>query len=711
MTSEAISPPYRDTERPLDERVEDLLSRMTREEKINLMQHKAKGSERLGIPDYNWWNECLHGVARAGRATVFPQAIGLAASFDEELVARIASAIGDEGRAKHHAAAKAGNRGQFFGLTYWTPNINIFRDPRWGRGQETYGEDPHLTGRIATAFIRGLQGDHPKYLKAAACAKHFAVHSGPEAERHSFDARCSPYDLWDTYLPAFKDAVDAGVEAVMGAYNRTNGEPCCAHSFLINEVLRGRWKFDGHFVSDCWALRDFHQNHRVTANPLESAALAVRAGCDLNCGETYELLGEALDEGLLEESDLDPCVRRLLRAFFRLGVFDPQSEVPYAHTDEAVVCSPEHNRLALEAALKGITLLKNDNRILPLAEVQNLLIVGTSCANVDVLMGNYYGTSDRMVTVVEGICKRLPPGTKCEYRPGMRPEVPNDNPIDYTLHESAKADAIIVSIGLSPWLEGEEGDALASSARGDLPDPRIPRHQVDYLRRLKEGGAKLIALWFGGSPLILGDVPDIVDALLWVGYPGQAGGEAIAQIVFGHASPSGKLPFTVYKDINDLPPFSDYSMRGRTYRYFEKEPAFPFGFGLGYSETRFSNLTAPDEIAAGDPLEISVTLSNLGERPCDEVAQVYLRPINPGIPAPNIALKAFRRVTLAPRESRRLDFTLAPDSMNLVTKNGDRILIPGDYELMVATHAPIRGSEKRSTSPPARHSLRLVDPR
>ncbi|MFP4282096.1 MAG: glycoside hydrolase family 3 N-terminal domain-containing protein [Opitutales bacterium] len=711
MTSEAASALYFDTERPLDERVEDLLRRMTREEKINLMQHEAKGSERLGIPDYNWWNECLHGVARAGRATVFPQAIGLAASFDEDLVARVASAIGDEGRAKHHAAAQAGNRGQFFGLTYWTPNVNIFRDPRWGRGQETYGEDPYLTGRLGSAFIRGLQGDHPKYLKAAACAKHFAVHSGPEAERHSFDARCSTYDLWDTYLPAFKDAVDAGVESFMGAYNRTNGEPCCAHSFLIKDVLRGRWKFDGHFVSDCWALRDFHQHHGVTANPLESAALAVRAGCDLNCGDTYELLGETLNEGLLEEADLDPCVRRLLRTFFRLGFFDPPAEVPYAQTEGTVVCSPAHAQLALEAARKGITLLKNDNHTLPLADVGNLLIVGTSCANIDVLLGNYYGTSDRMVTVVEGISRLLPPGMRCEYRPGMRPEVPNVNQKDFTLYESTRADAIIVSIGLSPWLEGEEGDALASSAGGDLPDPSIPPHQVDYLRRLKKGGAKLIALWFGGGPLILGDIPEIVDALLWVGYPGQAGGEAIAQIVFGHVSPSGKLPFTVYQKIEDLPPFSDYSMRGRTYRYFEKEPVFPFGFGLGYSETRFSDLAAPDEVVAGDPIALNVTLANLGSSPCDEVAQVYLRPINPAILAPNLALKAFRRVSLDPGEALRLEFTLSPDALRLVTENGDSVFLPGEYELVVASHAPLRGSEKLPASSPVRHRLRLVAPR
>lgn len=701
-------PPYRNPQLTLDERVEDLLGRMTVEEKTNLMQHEAKGSERLGIPDYNWWNECLHGVARAGRATVFPQAIGLAASFDEDMIARIASAIGDEARAKHHAAAKAGNRGQFFGLTFWTPNVNIFRDPRWGRGQETYGEDPYLTGRIGAAFVKGLQGDDPRYLKAAACAKHFAVHSGPEEHRHSFDAQSSDYDLWDTYLPAFKAAVEAGVEAVMGAYNRTNGEPCCAHSYLMKEVLRGLWKFQGHYVSDCWAIRDFHEHHKVTANPLESAALAVRAGCDVNCGDTYQLLGEALAEGHLTEEDLDPCVRRLLSTLFSLGFFDPEDQVPYAQIDPSVICSPKHQDLALEAALKGITLLKNENGALPLADVENLLVVGTSCANIDVLLGNYYGTSDRMVTVVEGIAKHLPPGMKCEYRPGMRPELPNLNPVDYTLHEAAKADAIIVSIGLTPWLEGEEGDALASAARGDLPDPRIPPHQVDYLRELKKGGAKLIVLWFGGSPLILGDVPEIADALLWVGYPGQAGGEAIAQIAFGEAAPSGKLPFTLYKDLDDLPPFEDYSMTGRTYRYFEKEPAYPFGYGMSYADFRYSQLQLPNEIKAGDDLHLTVTIENASHTLADEVVQVYLRPIDIGMRAPQIALKAFERVSLEPHQSKQVAFTLASDALALVTEKGNRLLVPGDYEVIVASCAPMPGSDALPAPRPARRSLRLI---
>jgi len=702
------SNPYLNAKLPIDERIEDLLSRMTIEEKTNLMQHESKGSERLGIPDYNWWNECLHGVARAGRATVFPQAIGLAASFDEDMVARIASAISEEGRAKHHAAAKAGNRGQFFGLTYWTPNINIFRDPRWGRGQETYGEDPFLTGRIGASFIKGLQGNHPKYLKAAACAKHFAVHSGPEQYRHEFDAKCSDYDLWDTYLPAFKDAVDAGVEAVMGAYNRTNGEPCCAHFHLTKNVLRGFWKFEGHFVSDCWAIRDFHEHHKVTANPLESAALAVKAGCDVNCGNTYELLGEALKEGYLTEEDLNPCVRRLLRTYFRLGFFDPEDEVPFTRIDPSVICSEQHHELALEAALKGITLLKNENHALPLENVKNLLIVGTSCANIDVLLGNYYGTSDRMVTVVEGISKYLPPGTKCEYRPGMRPEIPNVNPVDYTLHESSKADAIIVSVGLTPWIEGEEGDALASSARGDIPDPTIPKHQIEYLRKLKGDDCKLIVLWFGGSPLILGDLPEIADALLWVGYPGQAGGEAIAQIVFGNAAPSGKLPFTLYNSIEDLPPFEDYSMQGRTYRYFEKVPQYPFGYGLSYAEFEYSNLQIPRQISAGEDVPVEVTLSNTSDNFAEEVVQVYIRPKDVGINAPRMALKAFKRIRLEGKESKNLKFNIEAKSLHLVTEDGNRLFVPGCYEIVVSSYAPMNGTEKLKAPQPIIDQLSLV---
>jgi beta-glucosidase len=703
--TESPAQPFRDHTLPLDQRVDALLACLTLEEKVGLMMHEAKGVPRLGISDYNWWNEALHGVARASRATVFPQAIGLAAMFDEALLQRIASAIGDEGRAMHHAAARYGNRGQFFGLTYWSPNVNIFRDPRWGRGQECYGEDPVLTARLGTAFVRGLQGDHPRYLKAAACAKHYAVHSGPEALRHEFDARCSAYDLWDTYLPAFEALVKAGVEAVMGAYNRTNGEPCCAHSYLMDDVLRGRWQFQGHYVSDCWALRDFHAHHRVTRDPLESAALAVRRGCDLNCGSTYEHLPEAIKAGLVTEADVDPCVRRLLRTLFRLGFFDPQEEVPYAQIGPEVINCEAHREMALEAATKSIVLLKN-NGILPLPACHYLLVTGTNAGSVDVLLGNYFGVGGRLDTVIEGLARRAPIGMKVEYRAAFRPEQENQNPVDYVPFEAARADVTIVAMGLTPWLEGEEGDALASTVRGDRPDPRLPPHQLAYLRTLKARHAKVVVLLFGGSAMMLEDALEHCDALLWVGYPGEAGGEAIAQVLFGDVNPAGRLPFTWYRHLDDLPPFADYSMRGRTYRYLDTPPMFPFGFGLSYTRFDYRDLVVTVAGPERDTVQVKATVGNAGDRAGEEVVQLYVRPVAPPMLMPKVALRDFRRVSLAPGQTVEVEFRLPREALQWVSPEGERVWVPGRYEIIVAACAPLPGGDWPAP-PPLRAEVEL----
>lgn len=464
---------YLDPTRPLDDRIDDLLERLTTAEKCAMMLADSPAVERLGVPPYHWWNEALHGVARAGRATVFPQAIGLAATFDPPLMQRIGQVIAEEGRAKYNVAVAAGLRGQYRGLTYWSPNVNIFRDPRWGRGHETYGEDPWLAGELGAAFVRGIQQEEGGYLKAAACAKHYAVHSGPEGQRHTFNAVVSQKDLWETYLPAFEKLAEAGVEAFMGAYNRTNGEPCCASELLLERILRGSWGFRGHVVSDCGAIGDIHDHHKVTRTAEESAALAVKRGCDLNCGSTYSALPAALEQGLLDEADIDRSVRRLLSTRFRLGQFDPPDRVPWSSIGTERIRAAEHVTLAREAAEKSIVLLKN-NGVLPLgrgSEPRKILLEGHNAASVDVLLGNYFGISDTLVTVLEGMSAAAPEHYKIEYKMGMLPDRDNVNPIDWsTPGKFNEFDAVIVVAGLVPMLEGEEGEAILSPDRGDRSD-------------------------------------------------------------------------------------------------------------------------------------------------------------------------------------------------------------------------------------------------
>lgn len=701
------TPLYLDPSAPIQSRIQDLLSRLTLAEKISQMSNQAAAIQRLGIPAYDYWSEGLHGVARNGRATVFPQAIGMAATWDPDLIRQVASAIGDEARAKYNAALERnGATGRYQGLTIWSPNVNIFRDPRWGRGQETWGEDPTLTGKMGAAFVRGLQGEDPNYLKTAACAKHYAVHSGPEKLRHGFDAHPSTHDLYDTYLPAFKKlVVEARVESVMGAYNRVDGVPVCASQFLLTETLRDEWGFEGHVVSDCWALSDIHQGHGYTRDAVESAAAALKAGCDLSCMCTYDHLGKAIERGLVTEADLDRALSRTLATRFKLGMFDPPELGPYNTIPLSIVNCPEHRQLAYQAALESIVLLKNEVGVLPIGDsVHSIAIVGPGAADQNVLLGNYYGMSDTLTTLLEGFVGAILEGVRLEYRPGCLFTQKSTNPINWSLHEAAEADLTIACMGLSPLLEGEEGEALLTASNGDRDEIELPMVQRKYLEALLKAGAKIVLVLTGGSPIALGDLADQMLAILYVWYPGQEGGRAVADILFGKANPSGKLPMTFPQSTSQLPPFEDYSMTGRTYRYATVEPLYPFGFGLSYTRFAYSNLALEKEtLYSGESLRFCFVLANCGAQDGEELAQVYLQALNAPAEAPLTWLVDFRRIALAAVQETIVEWSLPADKMMLVNDAGQLILQPGEYEVTIGGCSPgRRGSELGTPMPVSR---------
>ncbi len=705
--------PFQNPDLPLDERLDDVIARLTLEEKCAQLRWDAPAVDRLGIPEYNWWNEALHGVGRNGRATVFPQAIGMAAMWDAAATRRIASAVADEARAKHHEAARNGSRQQYQGLTFWTPNINIFRDPRWGRGQETWGEDPYLTGELGAAFVRGLQGDDPRYLKTAACAKHYAVHSGPEALRHEFDARPSKKDFRETYLPAFKRLVEEGVESVMGAYNAVYGEPCCGSKLLLGDILRGEWGFQGHVVSDCWAIRDFHTHYKVTANAEESAALALRNGCDLNCGSVYcDALEGALAMKLVDESDVDRALRRLWRARFKLGLFDPEDRVPHASISMDVVNCEEHHQLAFDAAVRSIVLLKNKNAVLPLGpEVRNLLLTGPLTTSVDAMLGNYFGMSGRVSTVLEGMAARAPEGLRMDFRLGCLLDRPRPNASDWAGFEAVKSDVVLCSMGLTPNIEGEEGDAVESPHKGDRVAVELLEDQIAYLKNIaraieeRKASTRIVVLLFGGSAIAVPEVQEFADAVLQVWYPGEAGGEAIAAVLFGQESPGGRLPVTVPRSTADLPPYEDYAMAGRTYRYMDDgKILYPFGFGLGYTGFAYSGLTVEPD---GRGAKVGLTLGNTGGRAGEEVAQLYLRGPRGAGNQPQCRLVRFRRVRLETGAEERLEWTLGEDDFRVYNEDGERVFIPGDFEIIAGGAAPLPCAEKLGAPQPQSASLSL----
>jgi beta-glucosidase len=685
-------PAYLDNGLSIPDRVQDLLSRLTLDEKVAMMNHPAQGVPRLGIPGYNFWSEALHGVARNGRATVFPQAIGMAATWDKELTQQIGSAIGDEGRAKYHAALQRnGSTDQYQGLTFWSPNVNIFRDPRWGRGQETWGEDPSFTGEMASAFVKGLQGDHPKYLKAAACAKHYAVHSGPEKDRHTFDAIVSKRDLYDTYLPAFKKLVmEAKVEAVMGAYNRTLGEPCNGSKLLLEDILRGEWGFEGHVVSDCGALSDFHLHHKVTQDAAETVALALKRGCDMGCDHVYSEIPDAIARGLITEMDVNRALARTLATRFKLGMFDPDEEVPFTAISMDVVACDAHRQLAYRAAAESVVLLKNKDNILPIKpSARKVFVTGPTATSLEVLLGNYYGFNNQMITLLEGITGRIPEGMGMEYHPGALLTHPRAIERSWAPYMAQSADVSIVCVGSTPQLEGEEGESLLTPLNGDRDSISLPTSQVDYIKELSIHGAKIVLVVTGGSSIALGEVEDMVDAILFVWYPGMEGGRAVADVLFGDISPAGKLPITFPKSLDQLPAFDDYSMNGRTYRYMTDEPLYPFGFGLNYSRFDYSELRLDKTIPSiGDSLNASLTLTNCGDSDSAEVVQFYLSDLHASALVPLHHLVGFERVMLKAGESKTLKFTISPEMMSFYNDDGKLTLEPGEFRLEVGGCSP-----------------------
>ncbi|MBF8295532.1 MAG: glucan 1,4-alpha-glucosidase [Bacteroidetes bacterium] len=829
--------PFQNPSLTIDERVSDLVSRMTLDEKVKQMLYGAPAIPRLGVPEYNWWGEALHGVARAGKATVFPQAIGLAATWDPDLMFRAATVISDEARAKHHDALRKGRHGIYEGLTFWSPNINIFRDPRWGRGMETYGEDPYLTGRLGVQFVRGMQGDNPNYFKTISTPKHFAVHSGPEPDRHVFNAMVDERDLRETYLPAFRATVlEANAQSIMCAYNRFRGEPCCGSSELLQRILREEWGFGGYIVSDCWAIMDFYTFHKVDKTAPEAAARALMAGTDLNCGVTYDSLGVAVRQGLVSEQLVDVAVKRLFRARFRLGMFDPPGLVPYANIPISNNDSREHQKLALEAARKSIVLLKNEGNLLPLRQsAKTIAVIGPNADDVDLLFGNYNGLPSNPVTPLAGIKRGAPRGTRVIYargcsvaenvlsfelvpssmlftehngsrKAGLTGEYFNNNrfegkpfitrvdpsinfnwwedspvrgmrvdsfsirwkgilvpPVDgryalgvraygggrlwiadsllfdasdrhsvmtqshnvtlkagvaYTvrveywdrradasvqmiwsrpspnLREEAlaaakSADVVVMMMGLSPRLEGEEMTVEVPGFKGgDRIDLGLPRVQEELIQAVAAVGKPVVLVLLNGSAVAVNWEAEHIPAIVEAWYPGQAAGTALADVLFGTYNPAGRLPVTFYKSADQIPPFSDYTMEGKTYRYFRGEPLFPFGHGLSYTTFTYSNLRIPSSVRTGEHIAVAVDVANSGKRHGEEVVQLYVSDLEASAPVPIRSLQGFQRVQLKAGEKKTVSFTLTPRQISLIDAESKRVLEPGSFELSVGGKQP-----------------------
>jgi beta-glucosidase len=830
-------PAYKNPGLPLEKRLDDLMSRLTLEEKVSQMMNDAAAVDRLDIPKYNWWNEGLHGVARAGLATVFPQAIGLAATWDTDLMQRLATAISDEARAKHHEFVRRGLRGIYQGLTFWSPNINLFRDPRWGRGMETYGEDPYLTGRFGVAFIRGLQGDDPRYLKVVATPKHYVIHSGPETDRHSFEAVTDERDFFESYLPHFQACImEAKAFSVMCAYNRYMGEACCGSSRLLTSILRNEWGFGGYVVSDCGAITDITAGHKLVVSSAEAAALAVKSGCDLSCGHEYKSLMEAVQKGLITEKEIDVSVKRLFRARFKLGMFDPPEMVSYAKIPYSVVDSKSHRILALEAARKSIVLLKNDKDILPLSRaLKTIAVIGPNAADVEVLLGNYNGTPSNPETLLQGIIDKVGPETKvlyalgCEWAANMPvlevvpaaaiftsdggklvnglkgeyfnnrdfqgepvfmridkkldfnwwdgapdPNFDPDNfgvrwtgeivppvsgiymlgaegfngfriflgdellvsfsgthhprktykPVDLlggkrykikvefferagdaqirllwrlpgidrrkeALEKAGQADIVILAMGLSPRLEGEEMDVpVEGFAGGDRLTLDLPAVQEDLMKSVAGLGKPVVLVLLNGSAVAINWASENIPAIVEAWYPGQAGGHAVADVLFGDYNPGGRLPVTFYRSMNDLPPFKDYAMKGRTYRFFEGRPLYPFGFGLSFTKFEYSNLAVPEIVTADRDVTVAVDVQNVGVRAGEEVVQLYLTDVDASVPVPLKALQGFERVFLNPGEKKTVRFSLRPEQFSLIGRDLKRAVEQGVFEVSAGGMQP-----------------------
>ncbi|MFI3249080.1 MAG: glycoside hydrolase family 3 C-terminal domain-containing protein [Rikenellaceae bacterium] len=711
ITVSAQEYPYQDQSLSPMERAADLVSRMTLEEKASQMVNMADAIPRLGVPSYRWWGECGHGVARSGNATMFPQNIGLAASFDEDLVQRMTSAIGDEARMLYQQSQLYGNEGKYTTLSFYSPSINIYRDPRWGRGQETFGEDPYLTGRMGVAYIKGLQGDDPKYLKAAACAKHFAAHSGPEEIKFGFGAVVEWDDLYETYLPAFKAAVqDGDVESVMGAYSMMNGEPGASSRFLLTEVLRDAWGFTGYTTSDCGAIYKLvsngggnkdtngEGNFSVARSLPEACALALENGLNLECGGAFKTnLPLAVQQGFLSEVLLDQRLTELMASRFRLGLFDDADKVPYNDISPDIVNSKEHIDLAYETAVKSLVLLENKDNLLPLKKDVNYVYVtgplGHSC---DALIGNYYGASDKMTTFYEGISGRMPLGMSTQYRPGVLIDSKGYN--DWTVKEAPEADVVVACIGLTNMFEGEGTDAIASQTKGDMFDLQIPEAQLEFVKTIRKNidakmqgdhECKLVVVVASGTPLILTELKEVADAIIYAWYPGQAGGYALADVLFGNVSPSGRAPMTFVKSLEQLPDFVNYEMTGRTYKYMTEEPLYPFGYGLSYADFAYSNLDAPKSVKATECATISVEVKNTSDIEADEIVQLYVSTEQAGIDnTPLRRLADFQRVSLKPNETKVVTLQVEPTSISLLKGDKQRVVESGEVKFSVGGGQP-----------------------
>lgn len=697
MTNRANLPEIaRDPSQPLNARIDALIGAMTLEEKTSQLLHEAPDIPRLGIPAYNWWNESSHGVARAGTATVFPHAIALAASWSRELLDAVGVVISDEMRAKHHDFTRNGRVLIYGGLTAWTPNINIVRDPRWGRTQETFGEDPQLTAQLAVTFIRALQGNHPHYLKLAACAKHFAAHSGPEAERHSFNAEVSDYDLWDTYLPAFEACVrEANVESVMSAYTRTNGEACSASPTLLQDILRSRWGFTGHVVSDCGAIEDIYAHHGIAESMAHASALAINNGCDLCCGCAYEALQEAVEMGLVSESQIDLSLRRVMRTRFLLGMFDPEENVPYTQISLDIVGAPAHRSLARRAACESMVLLKNDGT-LPLGKsTPRIAVIGPNADNIQVQLGNYHGDPVRPVTILEGIRQAVTVATSVGYSRGCDILAASEAGFAEAITLAERADVVIFVGGLSQVLEGEElqdeGVPPGTTSQGDRQYIELPPVQEKLLKALYATGKPVVLVLLNGSALAIPWADAHLAAIVEAWYPGEAG-EAVADVLFGDYNPAGRLPVTFYRSTGDLPPFESYDMRGRTYRYLEDENAilYPFGYGLSYTRFVYGSLQASQNtLRAGQILTITVDVHNVGEINGDEVVQLYLHyPDSTGVKKLNLALRQFQRVRVPAGQMQTVSFTLDYEDFRRITADGTPVVHPGRYKVYIGRGQP-----------------------
>ena len=679
----------------------EVISQMTLDEKISMMMNSTPGVERLGIKPYDWWSEALHGVARSGKATVFPEPIGLGATFDPELIKKIGNVVSDEGRAKFDMFRAMGNYSRYTGLTFWAPNINIFRDPRWGRGMETYGEDPFLTGTMGSAYVKGIQGDDPFYLKAAACAKHFAVHSGPESTRHSYNAVPTLKDLYETYLPAFERLVkDAKVEVVMGAYNRVFGDSASGSKFLLTETLRDQWGFNGHVVSDCGAIDDIYRGHHIAQDAAAASAIAIKAGLNLECGSSFRSLKTAVDRGLLTEADIDKALEPLIMTQLKLGILYDDPDCPYYGIPTSVIGSAENYAVARQAAVESMVLLKNANNLLPLRkDIQNVYVTGTAATDTYSMMGNYYGISDHYSTYLQGIVSKVSDGTNVNFKPGYTLVPTKDvNPGNYATSQAATADYTIMFMGNNGTTEGEESDAISSPSIGDRLNIDLPENQMSFFRqvlRQRSRNNHLIVVITGGSPVNLQEIAAGADAVIMAWYPGQEGGDALAELLFGEKNFSGRLPITFPLSSDPLPAFDDYTMKGRTYKYMEGNTMYPFGFGLSYGSSLYGDLTLlTKKPRMGESIEVEIPVMNSGNVERTETVQLYVSTPNAGADAPFSQLAAFERVTLRPGQSRTVHFTVSPDQMKEFQMDGSSKQVKGTYTITVGSAAPTERSEE-----------------